>query len=86
MNKYTKAFLKQFPKAWAKDGKEFDGDSSRLVWTGEGSTINGLPMFDYYRDDSFYIMGVHTDVYDWCQKNNLFIEAYDAGTYMIYED
>ena len=36
----------QFPDMWIKPGVEFGGNENAVLWSGEGSEINGIPAFD----------------------------------------
>lgn len=74
---------KAFPDIWFKDGKEFDHRHGCAIWTGEGSYIDGIPAFDMYNLD--YVFGVHPKLAEALEKLKLFAEAYDGGTFFIYE-
>jgi len=68
---------------------EWDTDSTAILWSGEGSKIRGLPAFNYYAMDidpneTIWIMGVHKDLVKWSEKNGLFWEPYDTGTWLAY--
>ncbi len=81
---------KAFPDCWFKAGKEFDGSSTRLVWSGEGSEINGLPAFDCnaWEHDSHeqtYTMCVHNDLNKFAESCGCYWEAHDGGTFFLYK-
>jgi len=85
MSDLVRKFKETFPDCWVKDGVEFNGSDSTLLWTGEGSMVDGIPMFNYNRDDETYVLGVHHKVYNWMLDRGLFFQAHDPGTYLAYE-
>jgi hypothetical protein len=86
-------FKKAFPKAWVKDGREFDGGNA-ILWSGEGATLieeddgEGFEVeaFNPYHEDTMYEFGVHKQLVEWADKHGLHWEAYDAGTYLAYKN
>jgi hypothetical protein len=85
----------QFPKVWIKDGKEFDNIHDDSLWTGEGSEIEVkdeasgqtfmMAAFDSFNTSSWYVFGVHKYFHNALEDYGFFTEAYDGGTYFIYE-
>lgn len=74
----------EFPQGWFKDGSEFDGSVRRVVWTGEGSEIDGIPAFDNYAE-SGYTFGVLNELNDFVEDRGYYFEAYDGGTFFLYK-
>jgi len=75
--------------AWVKDGREWDGGKGALLWSGEGANIDTplygrVPAFDYWAEGELYEFGVHKVLRDWSEKNGLYWECYDPGTYLAY--
>lgn len=84
-----KAFQAKFPKAWFKDGKEFDGGSA-VLWSGEGSEINGRAAFNYNwwefdPEEKIYVSGVLRPLAELAEKFGLYWESNDPGTYLARE-
>ena len=82
---------KQFPNIHdIHDAEEFDGsDGIHLGNSAEGGTIDDIPACDYYYEDyneSLYIMGVHKKLVKALNREGLYAECYDPGTYIAYED
>jgi hypothetical protein len=90
-------FQKTFPGAWVKDGSEFDGNISRVLWTGEGAYLDKegyVPIFDPNEEADYigrefgltpsYEFGVHKKVIEWGEKNGIYFEPYDNGTLFGY--
>ena len=75
---------KKFPDMWVRDAEFFNG-SENALWTGESAEIDGLPAFDYYADNSLYIMGVNVKLYNFLDKAGYYASFYDGGTVLIYE-
>jgi aerobic-type carbon monoxide dehydrogenase small subunit (CoxS/CutS family) len=87
--------LKQELKmSWVKPGYDFENNDLCLLWSGEKAYITTkdgkkVNAFDYYameydQQETEYINGVHKDLVEWSNKNNISWEAYDAGTYLGY--
>ena len=75
--------------SWVKDGSEWNG-GSEVLWSGEGATIpNGegeaVNAFDYYGPESIYEFGVHKTLVAWAEKNGVYWECHDPGTYHAYK-
>jgi hypothetical protein len=84
---------KEFPKAWFKDGVEWDGQEDTSVWTGEGSYIDvdgfEMDIFNYWSEDYkevTYVMGVHKKFREFVEKHGFWVECHDAGTYFLYRE
>lgn len=73
--KHIKGLRALFPNSFISTTKEFNGQSGGL-WTGFGE--DGT--CDYWHGR------VAPKLQKYLDDNGLFIEPYDAGTYMIYED
>jgi len=82
--------IKEFPDCWFKDGREFDNSPNRIVWSGEGSSVNGEMAFSYqsYEFDAsekLYTMGVLNELNKFCTDRGYYWEAYNGGTYFLYK-
>jgi len=80
---------KEFPECWFKEGKEFDGNPDRIVWSGEGSTIDRDNAFDYYAEDYkelIYTLGVNNKLVKFVAKFGYHWDCYDPGTYFLFKD
>lgn len=75
-------FQEQFPHCWFKDGQEFDGSINRVLWTGEGGEIDGLPAYSMELWPENF--GVHPQLIEFGDANNIYFEAYDSGTLFGY--
>jgi hypothetical protein len=82
----------RFPKVWIKDGAEFDSRHANSLWTGEGSEIDvhgdqvyTVAAFDNYSDSVQYVFGVWRELHNFLHARGFYAEAYDGGTYFIYE-
>ena len=89
-DKVTKALSDLFPDCWFKAGYEWDDFDGRLVWSGEGSEIDGIEAFNHnwWSDDpseQIWTMGVHNDLYNWATGNNMYWECHDGGTYFLFK-
>jgi len=79
----------KFPKAWFKDGAEFNDSSSKAIWTGEESYIDKegiIPMFNYYSERDCYQFGAHVALCKAVEAEGYYVECYDPGTFFIYPD
>jgi len=79
-----------FPGCWFKDGGEFDNSQRRLVWSGEGSYIEGMQAFsnDAWEtdpDETMYTMMVHNQLNKFVEERGYYWEAYDGGTHFLYK-
>ena len=80
-----KALQVKFPKAWFKDGAQFDGGHVNAVWSGEGSELpNGSPAFDYYGSGDLYQFGVSNEISKFVEARGWYWECHDCGTYFAY--
>ena len=84
LNKLKKAF----PDCWFKPGNEFNGGNC-AAWSGEGSTINDVPAFNYNSwefdpTEQTWTMGIHNDLFRFVEKLGYYWEANDPCTYLLY--
>jgi hypothetical protein len=91
VNVLIKQVQKDLSLSWVKDGREFDGNSQAVLWSGEGATIkvNGeeVTAFDHYSTDyENYIFGVRKELYNWTDTHGMHWEAHDTGTFFSYRD
>jgi len=78
---FENEFKKNFPSAWYRIG-DFYSDGEDVFWSGEDCFAkDNRPMFDYY----YYDTGVHPEVEKLTEKYGFYFEAYDAGTFVLYE-
>ena len=82
--KLMKELSRKFPGMWIKDGVEFCSNYSNSIWTGEGSMIDNIPVFDQYGYEPMYVLGVHKELVEFLDQYDLYTEAYDGGTYFIF--
>jgi hypothetical protein len=73
-----------FPNAWFKPGEYFSSGFENAIWTGEGSDINGVCMFNYYGYQNEDMIGVHPKMAATLKKMNMYADWYDAGTVFIW--
>lgn len=89
-SKILETFQKRFPKAWFKDGREFNGDESAVLWSGEGSEVNGKSAFNPYwfesdAEEKVWQGGVILALVKLAEEFGLFWECHDNGTYFARE-
>lgn len=84
--KFIEAFKAKYPNAWYRTGDFFD-DGRDVLWTGEDCWTNeGLPLFDYYNSNyDMYDIGVLNELGDLAEAHGYYFEAYDPGTFILYE-
>ena len=71
--------------------EEFNGTEGGLWLSAESDkpTMNGLPLFDYYSQDhseTSYVMGTNKAFVEWLEERGWYVEFYDAGTVMLWEE
>ena len=88
---FCEAFLAQFPTKPASSADAYDDSKTwmRVIdgvpTSGEGCTIDGLPIVDYYDGrEPTYLFKVLSKVCDWAQARGWFAELQDAGTVKFY--
>ncbi len=94
----TKANLKEalairFPGVWTKPGEDFSQEFKGSLWTGEDSWIQincagdmiKVPAFDYHDEFGLYPYGVLETLAKWLESHGFYAEAYDGGTFFIWE-
>ena len=84
---------KKFPNVWIKDGMDFDNGHDGTLWTGEGSSISVTRGDMTYEVEAFnmyahhgYTFGVINELDDFLTQRGWHAEAYDAGTFFLYND
>lgn len=74
---------KQFPKAWFKDGSEFNTGYEHTIWTGEGSEVYD-PEYEFDVSIFKWDYSVHPLFQKALDELDLWAQYYDAGTVFIY--
>jgi hypothetical protein len=67
--------------------EEFNGGKGGIWTSGEDDlpAKDNFPLFNYYSDGKQYILGVHTEMYNFLEKHGWYAEWNDAGTIMLYQ-
>lgn len=80
---------KRYPNKMFRTTEEFNGVEGGIWTSGEdGYTHNGVPLFNYYAQDSggnSYVFGVRKILHDFLEEQGWFCEWNDPGTVMIWK-
>lgn len=76
---------KKFPNCWFKKGEMFGSGHADSIWSGEGSSIDGMNLVDDYAHGNKYIIGVHHKMDAFLKKHGWYHELYDSGTVFFYK-
>jgi len=83
IERFVKAFEKNFPKAWYRVG-DFYGDGRERFWTGEDAYDNdGVPLFDYWLQYGSE-EEINPKLAELADDFGYFFEANDAGTIVMF--
>ncbi len=78
---------KKYKFDFVRTTEEFDGSPGGIWVTGEGpQSVGGKRIYDYYKDDTAYELGVLRKFEQALNKLGWYSEWYDPGTIMIWPD
>jgi hypothetical protein len=77
----------KYPEMILRTTEEFNGGNGGIWTSGEDDlpAKDNFPLFNYYSDGKQYILGVHTEMYNFLEKHGWYAEWHDAGTIMLYQ-
>ena len=77
----------RYPEMFLRTTEEFNGGKGGIWTSGEDDlpAKDNFPLFNYYSDGKRYILGVHTEMYNFLEKHGWYAEWHDAGTIMLYQ-
>ena len=77
----------KYPEMFLRTTEEFNGGKGGIWTSGEDNlpAKDNFPLFNYYSDGKRYILGVHTEMYNFLEKHGWYAEWHDAGTIMLYQ-
>lgn len=78
----------KFPDHEFRDGAFFSSETREAVWTSAETfeqLYYGLPLFNYYNDNTKYTLGVNNHLETFLDKRGWFCEFNDPGTVFIWK-